>query len=310
MKIRRVFLALLFLILAACNPTPANPEPGTEGWEVTYKYNYEGNDGVFTTQKAEDNTKIVKPSEDPTREGYTFTTWYRDSYCMVEWDFAKDRVTSPTILYAGWEVERSSYNITWSAVEGSTFKLTDSGNLPTEVSKNSVVSFTVEIAKNYEGTPVVKANSEEVVAENNVYSVTISTDMEITVSGITKKQGFTFYFTLPTWSPVASNPRLYYWDVDNTANSTPTSYFNVGSSSNMTKHEGATYFIHLDDISFIDGIIVVFDQVGDGSPVKQSHDITSLPTTPGEYEFVVSDWASWSVNSSGVYCFTAVIKSK
>ncbi len=41
--------------------------------------------------------------EEPTREGYTFTGWYRDRDCTVEWDLENDTVAESMTLYAGWE---------------------------------------------------------------------------------------------------------------------------------------------------------------------------------------------------------------
>ena len=39
----------------------------------------------------------------PTREGYTFTGWHRDSACLVPWDLETDTVETDTTLYASWE---------------------------------------------------------------------------------------------------------------------------------------------------------------------------------------------------------------
>ncbi|MBR3611418.1 MAG: InlB B-repeat-containing protein [Oscillospiraceae bacterium] len=39
----------------------------------------------------------------PTREGYTFTGWHRDSACLVPWDLETDTIETDTTLYAGWE---------------------------------------------------------------------------------------------------------------------------------------------------------------------------------------------------------------
>ena len=41
--------------------------------------------------------------EPPTREGYTFTGWYKDSVCYTLWDTETDTVTEDTTLYAGWK---------------------------------------------------------------------------------------------------------------------------------------------------------------------------------------------------------------
>ncbi len=51
---------------------------------------------------------ITKP-DDPTRDGYSFSAWYKDAAFAEVWDFAKDTVTSDMTLYAQWtEIPRSS----------------------------------------------------------------------------------------------------------------------------------------------------------------------------------------------------------
>ena len=49
-------------------------------------------------------TIITKPT-DPVIDGYTFWGWYKDAACTVEWDFAKDFVTSDITLYALWQFD-------------------------------------------------------------------------------------------------------------------------------------------------------------------------------------------------------------
>ena len=46
---------------------------------------------------------LIDFPEPPTREGYTFTGWYRDNACYVLWDMETDTVETDTTLYAGWE---------------------------------------------------------------------------------------------------------------------------------------------------------------------------------------------------------------
>jgi len=45
---------------------------------------------------------LVLP-EPPTREGYTFTGWYKDYACFEPWDTEIDIIQSEMTLYAGWE---------------------------------------------------------------------------------------------------------------------------------------------------------------------------------------------------------------
>ena len=48
------------------------------------------------------NGKVTEPAGPITRTGYTFTGWFKDSACTVEWDFDVDTVDSATTIYAGW----------------------------------------------------------------------------------------------------------------------------------------------------------------------------------------------------------------
>lgn len=113
---------------------------------------------------------------------------------------------------------------------------------------------------------------------------------------------YRFTFTLPSgWDPAPTNPRVHYWGSANTEN---VNLFELGAQSNMTLLEGSTYYIEIDTSITLDGMILIIDQ---GSEVKQSIDITTLPTTAGNYEFYV-DWsANWELNSSNVFCFVASV---
>lgn len=45
----------------------------------------------------------LTPPEPPTREGYTFTGWYKDYACCEPWNVETDTVELDLTLYAGWE---------------------------------------------------------------------------------------------------------------------------------------------------------------------------------------------------------------
>ena len=44
--------------------------------------------------------------EEPTREGYSFTGWYKDAACYEPWDMEEDTIQSGITLYAGWEKQQ------------------------------------------------------------------------------------------------------------------------------------------------------------------------------------------------------------
>lgn len=47
--------------------------------------------------------ELLEVPEPPTREGYTFTGWFKDSACQVLWREQVDTITEEITLYAGWE---------------------------------------------------------------------------------------------------------------------------------------------------------------------------------------------------------------
>ena len=59
-----------------------------------------GTDVVSQTQMWGEKLECPEP---PTREGYTFTGWYKDFACNEAWDFETDKVEIDLVLYAGWE---------------------------------------------------------------------------------------------------------------------------------------------------------------------------------------------------------------
>lgn len=81
-------------------------------------------------------------------------------------------------------VEPKTFNVTLPTVEGVTIS-----NLTGEtiVTEGDVFSFKVEITEGYDGSAlVVKANGKTLTAKNGVYKVTITDNVTVTVSGITK----------------------------------------------------------------------------------------------------------------------------
>lgn len=95
------------------------------GWEeakatdvtITYHYNY-GDQGIYLEQKIDRNGSIQIP-KNPIREGYRFTSWYRDPECSILWDFTIASSEKHLNLYAGWEEcedlvgEKCEYPVTY-----------------------------------------------------------------------------------------------------------------------------------------------------------------------------------------------------
>ena len=98
---------------------PPTPTPSTPPAPTTYTVTFDSNEGsaVSPITGIAYNATITLPT-DPTKEGYTFGGWYKESECTDDWDFATDKVTSNVILYAKWTI--NSYTVTFKINGGDT----------------------------------------------------------------------------------------------------------------------------------------------------------------------------------------------
>lgn len=74
-------------------------EPGIVQYEVVFKFN---NGSPDMSVIVDEGNLIPKPA-DPTRNGYTFLGWYKDSTNALTWNFENEKITSNITLYAGWK---------------------------------------------------------------------------------------------------------------------------------------------------------------------------------------------------------------
>lgn len=81
-------IAIVF-VLEMCNP----------GFTVTF----DSKGGTDVPGQHQMYGEFLEVPEAPSREGYTFTGWYKDPACDIEWDVQTDTVESDMNLYAGWQ---------------------------------------------------------------------------------------------------------------------------------------------------------------------------------------------------------------
>jgi uncharacterized repeat protein (TIGR02543 family) len=62
------------------------------------------------------NTKITSPAS-PTRVGFSFGGWYKEAAAIKLWNFATDKVTTNTTLYAKWTIK--TYTVFFNSMSGS-----------------------------------------------------------------------------------------------------------------------------------------------------------------------------------------------
>ena len=69
------------------------------GFTVTF----DSNGGTDVPGQHQMYGERLEVPEAPSREGYTFTGWYKDPACDDLWDVETDTIESDTNLYAGWQ---------------------------------------------------------------------------------------------------------------------------------------------------------------------------------------------------------------
>ncbi|WP_415696884.1 InlB B-repeat-containing protein, partial [Erysipelothrix inopinata] len=118
-------------------------------WEaipVFYDVTFESNGGsTVTAQSVESGKFVVEPTE-PTKAGFTFEGWYKDSTFTTAWNFATDPVTEATTLYAKWEAIPVFYDVTFESNGGSTVnpQSIESGKFVVEPTAPTKAGFTFE----------------------------------------------------------------------------------------------------------------------------------------------------------------------
>ncbi|MDY6362715.1 MAG: InlB B-repeat-containing protein, partial [Bacilli bacterium] len=73
-----------------------------EGFELSSGFVGKGNNLPYQIVEVQANSKVAKPSIDPSRKNYEFGGWYKEATCENEWSFARDIVSKNTFIYAKW----------------------------------------------------------------------------------------------------------------------------------------------------------------------------------------------------------------
>ena len=95
------------------NPPAPTPTPTPTYYTVTF----DSQGGSTVNSKAVEPGEKVSEPTDPTRTGYTFSGWYKESGYTNAWDFDTDTVTTNVTLYAQWII--NTYTVTFDSHEGS-----------------------------------------------------------------------------------------------------------------------------------------------------------------------------------------------
>ncbi|WP_026518027.1 leucine-rich repeat protein [Butyrivibrio sp. MC2021] len=99
------------------DPTGTTIETKPYGFSVVF--DTQGGTYVETLYNVAEGSIVAEP-EKPSKEGFIFEGWFKDKDCTEAWDFANDKITADTIIYAGWSFNDNYYKtVTFIMKDGS-----------------------------------------------------------------------------------------------------------------------------------------------------------------------------------------------
>lgn len=194
----------------------------TAKWVRTYTVTFETSGGSAVAPVTVDTGSTVTKPADPTKSGYTFGGWYKDSTLQTPWDFANGTVTADTTLYAKWTANPPApsyddsdptYAVSTPAAENGSVTVS-----PRNASAGSTVTITVKPDSGYvlETISATDRNGNDLKLTdkgNGKYTFTMPTSkVEIKVTFMEDNSVLNFFYDVP-------NGAYYYdavkWAVDN-----------------------------------------------------------------------------------------------
>ncbi|MDE5565582.1 MAG: InlB B-repeat-containing protein, partial [Anaeroplasmataceae bacterium] len=145
---------------------------------VEYTVTFEANGGsVVSSKTVKLGEKVSKPTG-PTREGYDFKGWFKESACTNEWKFDTDTVTENTTLYAKWEPKKvpptptEKYSITY---------VSEHGEKPEDVEEATALPLELPELADVEGWHFVGWYTTENFAEGSEAEVGVALTEDVTL---------------------------------------------------------------------------------------------------------------------------------
>ena len=194
----------------------------TAKWVQTYTVAFDTNGGSAVGPVTVDAGSTVTKPADPTKSGYTFGGWYKDSTLQTPWDFANGTVTADTTLYAKWTANPPApsyddsdptYAVSAPAAENGKIAVS-----PKNASAGSTVTITVKPDSGYvlETISATDKNGNDLKLTdrgNGKYTFTMpGSRVEVKVTFMEDNSVLNFFYDVP-------NGAYYYdavkWAVDN-----------------------------------------------------------------------------------------------
>jgi len=122
-EIRLFFLLLVFFTFFSCDLSTDNKDEDSTNNELSknnFIVTFDTNGGsTISNQSIVQGEKITKPTN-PSKSGYNFDDWYKDTNFTSKWDFSSDTVESNITLYAKWTIIKISFIVIFNTNGGST----------------------------------------------------------------------------------------------------------------------------------------------------------------------------------------------
>ena len=90
----RIIIACILVIVVLVALEMRNP-----GFTITF----DSRGGTDVAAQNQMYGELLEVPEPPTREGYAFTGWYKDTACFEPWNVETEVIQMDMTLYAGWE---------------------------------------------------------------------------------------------------------------------------------------------------------------------------------------------------------------
>ncbi|MCB6567297.1 InlB B-repeat-containing protein, partial [Desulfovibrio desulfuricans] len=71
---------------------------------MNYTVTFDSQGGSSVSETGADYQETITKPEDPTKTGYTFDGWFKESACTNAWNFDMDVVEETMTLYAKWTI--------------------------------------------------------------------------------------------------------------------------------------------------------------------------------------------------------------
>ena len=187
----------------------------------TYTITFDANGGtaVDDVPAVPVGSTISAPTE-PTKVGYTFNEWYKEEALTTLWDFANDKVTADTTLYAKWTANTSTVQFNANGGTGEMAAQTFTYDVKQALTANGFTRTGYEFAgwaKTADGE-IVYTNSEE------VSNLAVEDDAVVTLYAKWTINQYTITFDVDGGSAVAPITDDYGTAVTAPANPTKTGY--------------------------------------------------------------------------------------